>query len=105
MKWNGIVSQFGQSSIATRFAPANANHAISIALCCSEPITAMPHRFDRRLRAELLSQPPDADLDDVGARIEVIAPHVREQSFPAHHLALVQDQVMQEPELAIRERG
>jgi hypothetical protein len=30
MKWNGIVSQFGQTSMAATFATANATHAESI---------------------------------------------------------------------------
>src|ERR671931_162302 len=136
MKWNGIVSQLGQSAIARRFARANANHATSIALRRKAPlatptieagralparpsdapcwgpalmpslssgdesIAAMPDRFDR-VRAELLAQPPDAHLDDVRARVEVVAPDVREQPLAAHDLALVQNEVVQQPELAV----
>src|SRR5512141_2170362 len=103
MKWNGIVSQLGASPIATRFATANASHASSTRLCRSQPIPAMPHRLDRRLGAELLPQPPHADVDHVRARVEVVAPHVGEQPLPAEHLALVAHAVVQEPELAIRE--
>src|SRR5438034_890769 len=94
MKWKGIVSQVGQSSIATRFAAANANHAASTApkrLSRGEPVPAMPHGLDRGLRAELLPQPPDADVDHVGPRIEVVPPDVREQALARHDLALVQD--------------
>src|SRR5207248_660999 len=40
---------------------------------------------------------------DVRARVEVISPHVREQPLPAHDLTLVEDEVMEEPELAVRE--
>src|SRR5690242_6920367 len=100
MKWNGIVSQSGQSSIATRFAAAKANHAASTALRCNQPIAAMPHGLDR-VGAELLPQPADADLDDVRLRIEVVSPDVREQALAADDLALVQDEVVQEPELAV----
>jgi hypothetical protein len=49
MKWNGIVSQLGQTAIATRFAAANANHATSTDLRRSEPVAAMPDRLDRSL--------------------------------------------------------
>src|SRR5438552_7654494 len=98
-----MVSQLGHSSIAARFAAANANHASSTELRRSESITAMPHRLDGSVLAELLPEPPDADLDDVRARIEVVAPDVREQPFPAHDLAFVEHQVVEEPELAVRE--
>src|SRR5207302_1083630 len=105
MKWKGMVSQLGHSSIAARFAAANANHASSTELRRSESITAMSHRLDGSVLAELLPEPPDADLDDVRARIEVVAPDVREQPLPAHDLALVEHQVVEEPELAVGERG
>src|SRR5512146_545620 len=101
MKWNGTVSQLGKRAIATRFAAANANHAASTALGRSQPIAAMSHRLDRRSRAELLAQPPDADVDHVRARVEVVAPHFREQPLAAHHLALVAREVVEEPELAV----
>src|SRR3954454_2253026 len=103
MKWNGIVSQLGTSPMATRFARANAAHASSTRLRRSDPIPAMPHRLDRRIRAELLPQPPDADIDHVRARIEVVAPHVGEQALTAHHFALVQHEVVEEAKLAVRE--
>src|SRR5947208_7353971 len=105
MKWKGIVSQLGQSAIATRFAAAKANHAASTALRRSKSITAMPNRFDGGIRAELLPQPPDADLDHVRARVEVVAPDVREQPLSADDLAFVEHQVVEEPELAVGERG
>src|SRR5438876_12208106 len=63
----------------------------------------MPHCLDGCLRAELLPEPPDADLDNVGAGIEVVAPDVREQPLPAHDLAFVENKVVQQPELAVRE--
>src|SRR5690242_13950351 len=103
MKWNGIVSQSGQSCIATRFAAAKANHTASIALRRKKAIAAMPHGLDR-VGAELLPQPADADLDHVRLRVEVVAPDVREQPLAADNLALVQDEVVQEPELPVGER-
>src|SRR5712691_750399 len=103
MKWNGIVSQLGASAIATRFAAANANQASSTALRRSKPITAMPDRLDRCSRAELLPQPPDADVDDVRPRIEVVAPDLGEEPLAADDLALVTDEVVEEAELAVGE--
>src|ERR1051325_2188662 len=103
MKWNGIVSQSGQSCIATRFAAAKANHAASTALRRNKPIAAMSHGLDG-VRPELLPKPADADLDDVRARVEVVPPDVREQALAADDLAFVQDEVVQEPELAVGER-
>src|SRR2546430_6965992 len=106
MKWNGIVSQLGQSSIAARFAAANANHPTSTrpkSLRGGGRAPAMPNGLDGCLRAELLPQSPDAHVDHVGARVEVVPPDVREQALARHHLALVEDEVVQEPELAVRE--
>src|SRR6476646_5136225 len=101
MKWNGIVSQLGQTSIAARFAAANANQQASTHLRRSQPIAAMPHRLDRSLRAELPAQPPHAHVDDVGARIEVVSPDVRQQALAADDLALVQDEVVEQPKLPV----
>src|SRR5213079_1959878 len=52
---------------------------------------------------ELLAQAPDADVDDVRAWIEVVAPHVGEQLLPAADLAVMRDEVAQQLELAIGE--
>ena len=65
----------------------------------------MPDRLDGRVRAELLPQPAHADVDDVRPRIEVVAPHLGQQALAADHLARVQKQVMEEPELAVGEIG
>src|SRR5207237_10144361 len=84
MKWKGTVSQYSQRTIASKFASANASQASSTALRRSKPVTRMTDGFDRRIRAELLSQPADADVDDVRMRSEVIAPDFRDQrSAPA----------------------
>src|SRR5512144_3194332 len=103
MKWKGTVSQLGKRVIATRFAAANANQAASTDLCRSQPIAAMSHRLDRRVRAELLPQSPDADVDDVRAGVEVVAPDLREQPLAADDLALVAREMVQQPELAVGE--
>src|SRR3989440_4490418 len=125
MKWNGTVSQLCHRAIAARFAMAKATHAISrrkaptrrrrstgragfarasVGLRSSNPIPRVPHGLDR-LGAELLPQPADADVDDVRARVEVVAPDLGEQALATHDLAGVQNQVMEEPELAVGEVG
>ena len=50
---------------------------------------------------ELLPQAADADLDDVRAWIEAVAPDIREQLLAADDLALVAQQVAEQLELAI----
>src|SRR5437868_13427813 len=103
MKWKGTVSQYSQRTIASKFASANASQASSTALRRSKPVTRMTDGFDRRIRAELLSQPADADVDDVRMRIEVIAPDLREQPLAADDLAGAFEQAVQELELAVGE--
>src|SRR5438105_2990702 len=103
MKWNGIVSQLGQSSIAPRFARANRPHAASRSLGRK----AIPHVTDGldRSRPELLPQPADADVDDVRARVEVIPPDIGEQLLAADSLAAMADEMVEEPELTVGEVG
>src|SRR4051812_29097750 len=101
MKWNGIVSQLSQRRIATRFATAKTTHAISTQLRRNKSVPGMSYRLDGRVGAQLLPQPPHADVDDVRPRIEVIAPDLREEPLAADHLARVLDQVVQETKLAI----
>src|SRR5205085_7936531 len=93
-------------AIAARFAIANATHAnsrrkaptrrrrprgragfarASVGLRSSNPIPRVPDGLDR-LSAELLPQPADADVDDVRARVEVVAPDLGEQALPAQGL-------------------
>src|SRR2546422_10211284 len=74
----------------------------SVCLRCSNPIPRVPDGLDR-LGAELLAQAADADVDDVRARVEVVAPDLGEQALAAHDLAGVQHQVLEEPELAVGE--
>src|SRR5581483_7354577 len=105
MKWNGTVSQYGHSHIATRFATAKATQAASRDLCRNQAVARIANRLDRRLRAELLAQAADEDVDDVRAGVEVEAPDLREEPFAADHLARVRGEMMEEAELAIRERG
>src|SRR5919201_1450658 len=107
MKWKGIVSHGSQSAIATRFATANAPHASSsrLSLSLGKAVSRVADGLNRRLRAELFAQPAHADLDDVRARVEVVAPDLGEQPLAAHDLARVEREVVQEPELAIRQIG
>src|SRR5436190_4509901 len=102
MKWNGIVSQLSQRHIATRFAAAKTTHAISRLLSRRNAIPRMPNGLDG-VGAQLLPQAPDADVDDIRARIEVVAPDRREQPFAADDLARMHEEVVQKPELAVGE--
>src|SRR2546421_5578308 len=105
MKWNGIVSQGSQIAIAARFATANAPHASSRRLGLGKAVPGMADGLDRRFRAELLAQAADADLDDVRARVEVVAPDLGEKTLAAHDLARVEGEVVEEPELTVGEIG
>src|SRR6266704_1167453 len=103
MKWNGIVSQLPQRRIPTRFATANTPQAISSGLRRNQSVARMSHRLDRRLRAELLPEPPHTNVDDVRARIEVVTPDLRQKPLAADHLAGVLDEVVEQAKLAVRE--
>src|SRR5204863_6510168 len=100
-----MVSHVGQTTIATTLRPAKPTHTASSHLCRSQAITRISDRLDRRLRAELLAQPPHADVDNVRTGIEVIAPHLGEQPLAADHLAGVTSELVEELELAVGEVG
>src|SRR2546423_180547 len=102
MKWNGIVSQLRQTSIAPRFAIAKTHHAASTALR-GKAIAGMAHGLDRNPGAELLSHPADADVDDVGAGIEVIAPDLGEQALAADDDSGLGGEAVEDPELELGE--
>src|SRR2546423_9837314 len=106
MKGRGIVPELGKAPIGAGSAAANATPPPPTGpkpLRGGGRVPAMPNGLDGCLRAELLPQSPDAHVDHVGARVEVVPPDVREQALARHHLALVEDEVVQEPELAVRE--
>src|SRR5690242_2653512 len=105
MKWNGIVSQCGVSSIAARFTAAKTAHASSTQLRRQKPISDIANGLDGRVRPQLLAQPPNADVDDVGARVEVVAPHAAQQLLAADHLARVLAELVQQAELALGQLG
>src|SRR3954453_19001818 len=98
-----MVSQRGHNSMAARLTPTNTTNATSSALRRSDAIPTSPHGLDRRLGAELASQPPDAHVHNVRPRIEVIAPDSGEDALAAHHLAGVLDEMVQQPELPVRQ--
>src|SRR2546430_618780 len=102
MKWNGIVSQLSQRIIARRFATANRPQPRSIALRRCKAVSRVADSLDRRLGAELLPEPAHAHLDDVRARVEVVAPHLGEEALAADHLAGVEDEVVEQPKLTVR---
>src|SRR5581483_7932811 len=104
-KWNGIVSQSGQSPMATQLASAKAPHRSSTRLRRSQAVAGIPHRVDGRVRAELLPQPPDADLDDVRAGVEVVAPHLGEETLAADDLAGMDREVVEQPKLTVGQRS
>src|SRR2546423_13312468 len=101
MKWNGIVSQLAQRTIAARFARAKTAQATSTRLRSNHSITGMSDRLDRCARAELLPETPNADVDHVRARIEVVAPDLGEQPLTADHLAGVLDEMVEETKLTV----
>src|SRR5438046_1518847 len=103
MKWNGIVSQLSHSSMASRFATANAPHARSTRLGRGNAISDVTDGTDRR-RAELLPQPADADVDDLGARGEVVAPDRLEHLLSTDDLIRVTGEMVQDPELMVGQR-
>src|SRR5581483_7180499 len=101
MKWNGIVSHDGESTMTTRQPAENSAQLSSSQSGRGQPVTRMSHRFDRPVRPELLAEPPDAHVDDVRPRVEAVPPHLGEEPLAAHHLARVRDEVIQQPEFAV----
>src|SRR5919201_3154961 len=87
MKWKGTVSHCGTSAIATRLAAAKTTQATSSQPEVSswyqrsrdgDAIPLTSHGGDRG-GAELGPQPADVDVDDVGARVEVVGPERRQE--------------------------
>src|SRR5947208_3200886 len=112
MKWKGTVSHSENTSIAARFAMANANHAPSTQVkrrvgqsrsAAIDPIALTPHGF-HDVCAELRAETPHVHVDDVGAGIEVVAPDAREKPLLRDRLAGMLEQLLQKEELALGER-
>ena len=70
-----------------------------------DPVTRMANGLDGSFCAELLAEAAHTDLDDVRTGIEVVAPDLRQEALAAHDRACVLDEVVEEPELPIREVG
>src|SRR5580692_177062 len=70
----------------------------SPALLRSELIPGTAHRLDQ-VETELRPEPPHADVDDVGAGVEVVSPDGRQQLLLAHRLARVLHQRLEQQEL------
>src|SRR5438874_529689 len=69
MKWNGIVSQLAQRTIAARFARAKTAQATSTRLRSNHSVTGMSDRLDGRARAELLPETPHAGAEAEAAQL------------------------------------
>src|SRR5690606_20409076 len=70
----------------------------------TDRIAGSADRLDQRLAAEpieLLTQPADVLVDDVGLRIEIVVPHVLEQHRARDEAPRVARQVFENAELAI----
>src|SRR6185312_5091094 len=96
MKWNGTVSNSGSTRIARRFAPANATQSDSSQyLRANEAITDISNRLDVGAD-ELVPEPTDADIDDIGCGIERITPNAAEELVAPTDLALPAHEVFKE---------
>src|SRR5438128_1053050 len=86
--------------MTVKFATAKTAQASSSQLRRRKAITRMANGFDWSIRPELLAQPPNADLHDVGARVEVVTPDLRQKALPADDFAGTLGEVAQQLELA-----
>src|SRR2546423_232451 len=103
-KWNGTVCHSSSQSITPTFAAANAPQASSgQRRAMRERVSGMANGFDDRA-AELGAQAADVDVDDVGPGVEAAAPDLLEELGARADLALVEGQVLEQQELARRER-
>ena len=69
----------------------------------AQAIAGAAHRVQQRaveILVDLLPQPADMHVDDVGLRVEVIVPDVLEQHRAGHDMAGVAHQVFEQLELA-----
>src|SRR5438128_7731343 len=113
MKWKGTVSQSGHSHMAMRFATANRPQATltTTGRCAGQSdrsarcklVALSAHGLDRLL-PQLRPQPADVHVDDVGTRLEVVAPDRRQQPFLRDDDAGALHQLAQQERLALRER-
>src|SRR5947208_16700482 len=112
MKWNGTVSQLAKTAIATRFAAAKTTHAASIhrspegQASRSAIVDAVPGAAHGRdgAGAELRPQASHAHVEDVRRGIEAVPPDGFEQALLRHGRARMAHQLLEQEELALRER-
>ncbi len=91
-KWKRIVSQLGHDDHRRVVGDREHDHAHStqqvsgadrLRRSCRGAVTGVADGLDRRVGSELSPQPAHADIDDVGARIEVRAPDLRQEPLAA----------------------
>src|SRR4051794_34247643 len=100
-KWNGTVCQSCQRTIATMLIAAKAAQARSGHRAeRADPVSGMADGFDD-VAAELGAQAADAHVDDIGARVERVAPDLRQQLGAGAHGAAVGREVLEQQELAL----
>src|SRR2546427_4841211 len=113
MKWKGTVSHSAKTSIATRFRAAKTPQPTSSQAPLGSSLrrrsggvdtVSLTPDGDDRLRAQLGPQATDVDVDDVRARVEVVAPYVRQQAFFGERLSGVLHELPQQEELALGQR-
>src|SRR5439155_15232827 len=111
MKWNGTVSHDPNTNMANRLRRANAPQATSIQCLRSadcrrsgaiDPISFPADGLDQ-VRSQLRSKPPNVDVHDIGAGVEVISPNGIQQALLGHRLAGVFHQLLEEKKLAFGE--
>src|SRR3954454_5431835 len=101
---NGTVCHSWSHSITATFAAAKRPQRSSGQRCAMrERVAGMADGLHGSL-AELGAETADVDVDDVGARVEAAAPDLLEQLGARAHLALLEDEVLEQQELARGER-
>src|SRR5919109_3723390 len=112
MKWKGTVSHCGTSAMATRLAAAKTTQATSsqpeVSSWCQrsrdgDAIPLTSHGGDRG-GAELGPQPAHVDVHHVGARVEVVAPHRRQEPLLGDDPAGMPHELAEEQELPLGQR-
>src|ERR1700722_7664897 len=113
MRWKGTVSQQGKKNMRSRLARGKAVHTTSItrggygqprrgSFRASSPghelIALTPHGLDQ-LEAQLGAEAAAAHVDDVGPRVELVAPDGGEQPALGDRVPGVLGQLAQQQEL------
>src|SRR5687767_8791828 len=79
--------------------PASRPLTLYLERTVTEAVADPSDRLDRVV-AELLAQGADVDVDDVGPRLGVVAPHPRQDLVSAEHLSRMAHQHLEQRELA-----